>query len=390
MTTDIAVLGPLGDDECARYIGDGLTAIGATVRLIDPLRVRDILKPLGLDMLNHHYHYRKPVSLKWLAEHHTERCDIRGCSIFFITDQPVEYVNDLEPLDDLGNKPIVVAYHNEYNQPPGCLNADIVAYGQPQLRGLTQALYPWQSANWRREFDLPGAVFLERYTRVTEKTYPGIVWVGDNSAGTYGGGGERYGKWHSLAYDIWHSMDEKVELARAQGISIRDQHPEIAREEYLSETQNARAALMIHPDHIWCSRRLFESIAVGTLPIIHVQVERYASPHNPGREYNWRLDKVYTNERFLAQMGFVNGVNCLTFTDFRQLPFLDKFVKENPALVAEMVDRAYELVRDRHTFQHRARQVLSEVQLYRDIVVHAEQESKTGVGLPYQQMEVQL
>lgn len=380
----------MGDDECARFIADGLTAIGATVRMIDPLRIRDILKPLGLDMLNHHYHFRKPVSLKWLAEHHTETCDIRGCSIIFITDQPVEYINDLEAFDELGNKPVVIAYHNEYNQPMGCLDADIVCYGQPQLRALTHALYPWPSANWRREFDLIGAVFLERYKPVAKKTYPGIIWVGDNCAGKYGGGGDRYGKWHSLAYDIWKTMDDKVELVRAQGVSVRDEHPEISRDKYLVLTGGARAALMIHPDHIWCSRRVFEAIALGTLPVIHIQVEHYTNQNNTDIVYNWRLDKVYTCERFYSQLGFVNGVNCLMFTDFRQLPFLDKFVKENLVLVSEMVARARQLVEERHTFQHRARQILSEVQLFHDIMRNAEHENKTGVGLPYQQMEVQL
>src|SRR5512137_2836855 len=105
---NIAVMGPAGDDECAHYIHDGLKAIGCNVRLIDPLRAREtVLEHLGPVAMNEHYSQRKPISLEWLKNamvdmkwpntEAAKEADLRECQIIIITDQPVEYINDLLP-----------------------------------------------------------------------------------------------------------------------------------------------------------------------------------------------------------------------------------------------------------------------------------------------------
>jgi hypothetical protein len=392
----IAVMGPMGPDECAHYLLDGLNAIGCDARPIDPLRIRMMLKKHGgVEMMNDHNSYRKPLSLKWVADHaYTAEdgveVDIRGVPILIITDQIVQYDNDLPPIDELGNRPLVIFYHNEYDQPPSCLNPDIVLYGQPQLQALTVAMYPYECSRWRRQSNLLGAVFPERFARVPmpQKTIKGVTWVGDNFVGKYGTGATTWGRWHSIAYDVWRTFNDKVNDARTQGIQMSDNEPEITHGRYVELVSSARGHVIIQPNHIWCSRRLFECIAMGTVPIIHLQVEPTGDEWDP----SFKRHAQSTHARFIEDLGFVNGVNCYTYTDPKQLKFIDKLLRDDSNVEENqrIADAAYELVLQRHTFQHRAKQVLSEVETWRNIVSSDEMLDRLGYSLPYLKREVQL
>jgi hypothetical protein len=395
MTLAIAVIGPMGFDECAHYFGDGLVAVGADVRMIDPLRVRELVRThFGQQGINDHYVFRKPLSLQWLVNNAVENCDIRGCSILFITDQPIEYINDLEPFDELGNTPIVVFHHNEYNQPPSVIQgANIVAYGQPQLRQLYQALYPWGASRVTRHFDLPAAVFPERIqpVRMVDKPFADVCWPTDNFHGR-ASNPARITRWHSLSNDLWRSVDDVLMAAFQHGVKGIDLEGDIefTRQAYLEHTKKHRAALIAFPLHIYAGRRLFETICCGTLPVIHVQVERFG--WEDPLDYNWRLDKFYSHERFLAQCGFQNGVNCLMYRNPEELDYICKYIADdsNLSAIQRMADAALELVKQRHTYVCRAKQLLTEVQLYRDIVRSNAVEDETGISLPYTRHEVQL
>jgi hypothetical protein len=325
-------------------------------------------------------------------EHKTEHCDISGCSIIFITDQPIEYVNDLEPFDELGNKPVVVFYHNEYNQPPSCLNADIVCYGQPQLKALTSALYPWAASHWVREFDLPCAVFPERIAASKmDNKLPSVVWPNDNFHGQKAAvSAGHITRWHPVSNDLWCTVDDVLHEAFKHGVEFVDGDGDVTREEYLQITREHRAALIAFPRHIYNGRRLFETVCCGTVPIIHVQVERFGNEDS--NDYNWRQDKFYSHERFLAQLGFRDGENCIMYRNAEQLDYITRFVANevNVPLLQRMADNAMELVTKRHSYANRARQILTEVQLFRDINKAQKHEDETGIGLPYTRKEIEL
>lgn len=365
----IAVMGPMGHDECAHYLFDGLAQCGANVRAIDPIPIRDTLRRLyGTAETQHYSCLRKPVSLQLLKDNPSPRCDITDCSIILITDMYFTMLNDLNPMDEVGNRPLVIFYHNEIDQPPACTTANLVCYGQEPIKNITHAMYCHEFAYTKHEFMLYPAAFPERHDPTREKKYPGISWIGDNLIGVNGTLSRVYGRNHLLAQHNTETYQAKLDDAKKILPPERfiEEDPSkalfLTRPAYLDILEQCQAHLIIFPDRVYWGRRLFECIACGAVPVIHVQSKQHAE--------------------LLEAAGFLNGVNCLTYTDARQLKVLDQWVRQDLETNHKITDEALKLLKERHTYKHRGQEILGEIDLWRRIVVNILEGQRTGIELP--------
>ena len=69
----------------------------------------------------------------------------------------------------------------------------------------------------------------------------------------------------------------------------------------------------------------------------------------------------------LSEIGFRSGVNCLTYDNERELHQCVQTLLDDPALASDIAQNGYQLIQNKHTYYHRAMQVLSMVEQWQTL-----------------------
>lgn len=216
-------------------------------------------------------------------------------------------------------------YHREYLDYPSAINPDIIAYNLPchdeWMRQNAPSLYYTPV-----KINLTIAVDPEEWNPSREKDLKGLNYVScyeDIMAE------KRDYAWSQLYGEF---LDREKRFT-ANGCRINGGRyvdtPEL--KDYIERSEEF---LQFMPPGIFASRRLLECSVSKTLPIIYIESKASLDYHE--------------------DLGFEHRENCMMFND--------KPLFESEYDIERLVNNAYDLVLGRHTYNHRAKQILELLQ----------------------------
>ena len=218
----------------------------------------------------------------------------------------------------------VLYYHREMLDYPSCMNPDILAYNVPNNDRYIRQYYPplWFSA---KRIDLPIAVDPEEWNPNREKDLKGLNFVSCYEDIMEE---KRDVTWNTFYNEYLH----RVNIYTAKDCRLNG-GLYVKFDEYKDYMERSEAFLNVMTPSVYYSRRLLEAAACRTIPVIHIENDESAEFHN--------------------DMGFYNGENCIMFKDdpHIELQFYHKTHQE-------IINNAYDLVLYKHTYDHRAKQIL--------------------------------
>lgn len=216
----------------------------------------------------------------------------------------------------------VLYYHREYLDYPSCLNPDILAYNLPCHDKFMRQYYP-QLFFTRTKIDLTIAVDPEEYNPNREKDLTGL-----NYATCYENVMDEKRDW------VWNNF-YKIFLEREKRFTSNGCRVNGGRyvdtPELKDYIERSEAFLQFMPPGVFASRRLLECAVSKTLPVIYIESEESRDYHN--------------------ELGFYDDENCLMFME---KPLFHPKMYCDPTLI----DDAYGTVLEKHTYDHRAKQIL--------------------------------
>ena len=219
----------------------------------------------------------------------------------------------------------VFYYHREMGCYPSCMNPDIMAYNYPVHDSYIWHYYPklWHSTE---KLVLNVAIDPEEFNPNREKDLVGL-----NYSSPYEGLMEekRDFLWNYLNEDYM----EREKKFTENGCRYNGERY-VSYKDYKDYLERSEAFLIFTLPFVYGSRRTLESAICKTLPIIYIE--------------NKEAERYYNN------LGFFHQETCNFFGDDGPIMVWQK--KE------EIIKNAYDLVLERHTYDHRANQIIELLQ----------------------------
>jgi hypothetical protein len=297
-------------------------------------RVQNIVTTFSISNIFEHFVpvQRKERVMRWkepvlLSDCVSERPDI---DVLIIEQSYLHYINDLS---------IPVIYkHNEMFSPPTCWTPDIILYNNYEMFDFVHQYYPnYHSKIKRFAYSYPAAE--PAYFNPNRKKPIKFVNIGPPT--------DTFDK--RRRDFIWNNMQDfhnKVQACfRDEGLGTDITDHDIKPSEYKDLLETSEFVLISNNWGTYLGRRQCEALAAGCIPVMMVENQDCM--------------------RNVTEYGFIDGSNCLMFADLEQLREAARYIEiMTPKEVLDMRTAGMKLLLERHTFEHRAKQILAEINLF--------------------------
>lgn len=191
----------------------------------------------------------------------------------------------------------------------------------------------WGNTPFKLQF--LNAVSLKDWDYKKEKEYKGLNYVGTQRPL------ERYMVGDYVQRDYLIDTYAITEYCRNNDIATIHDYYKMKFAEYHYILERCEALLFIPGRNAYLSRRLYEAAACKCMLFIYVQSE-----FAPG------IPNGFAKQQYEKILGLTHGLNCVMFDDMKKLKNLWIMYKNKRA---KMVQKAYEWVQNRHTYDIRAK-----------------------------------
>jgi len=303
-----AIIGLGGTNTFSRKIEKALKKLGHSVYLLTTNELKNRYCPSKFK-LEYHIYQKNPMDLR-------EILPVENYDMIIISHSDLVFNNPKKSSTK------VLYFHREMRCYPSCMNPDILAFNHPAHDPFVWHYYP-KLYNSGVKINLPYAVDPEEFNAHREKDLTGLNYVSVfedvmNESRDY--------MWN---YMFKHFLSREKKFTK-KGCRFNGGRY-IGFKEYKDFLERSEAFLVFASPGIFGTRRMFEIAACKSLPVIHIESE---------------VAREYYND-----IGFEHLENCVMFHNFTPKTI-------NYDNYKEMVNNAYNLVLENHTYDHRAKEIL--------------------------------
>jgi hypothetical protein len=266
--------------------------------------------------------------------------------LLFPISKTIKYLNE-EPELIIVDEPMFIFYndthipvfyaHREFKRPPKLYYPDMAFFWHKGVSRYFKDMFaPYWASNVPRILELPPAVDMSRYPP-QEKTIKGI----SNIAGREVLDFLRKSVELTARALIHETLREHATVKALDIPFIGDEEGKMSDEGYRATLPKCEAIWCIQPSGQYISRRMLEAMACKTVVVLKPENEEH--------------------EDVLKDMGLYRGTHYIGIDDLSELEDLHKNFKYEDHL--DMVELAYLVIKNNHTFKHRAEFL---VEMYKD------------------------
>lgn len=307
-----AIIGLGGPNTFAQKLKKALMKLGHSVYLLSQSEIKNRYC-VSIFKRNYHLEMKYPIDLR-------EILPIDNYDMIIISHIDFVFNNP-----GIGSTKVLY-YHREMFFYPSCLNPNILAYNSPHHDSFIRSYYPklWHIPY---KIDIPVAVDPEEFNPSREKDLLGLNYV------------STYEVIMDVKRDYYWNYIFKEYFTREKKFTengCRYNGDKFASfDAYKDYLERSEAFLFFTGPGMFGSRRIVEIAACKTLPVIHIESEASEEYHN--------------------KLEFEHLENCIMFRNFTPKTI-------NYDNYKEMVNNAYDLVVNNHTYDCRANQIIKLLQ----------------------------
>lgn len=222
----------------------------------------------------------------------------------------------------------IIYYHRDIPTALFMEDMDILLYRFKSMEGVISKEYPhiWNNGIHKQQF-LNG-VDMASFSHDFEKIHKGINWIGWKHTFEY--------YWDYPKQKEYYQHVKDIVLEAKERKLIKYHEHGIPYLEYRKILMQSEAVLIIPGKDAYVTRKIYEAAASRTLIVLYVQ--------------DYKAKEIYDN------LGLIDGVNCLMFTNVDELESIKNFFKD--VKIKTYTDNAYDWVKNNHTWDHRAKELI--------------------------------
>lgn len=302
-----AIIGSGGPNSFAGKIFESLEKLGHKGYLLSTTEIKNRYCPSQFK-LEYHIYQKNPIDLR-------EILPVENYDFIIISHTDFVFNNP-----KIGSTKVLYA-HREMLCYPSCMNPDVLAYNEEEQDRFIWHYYPrlWYTT---KKMDLIVATDPGEFNHDREKDLDGLNYTSYYEVVME----EKRDFFWNYSFKTFLDRRDKFtkEECRVNGGMFMDYN------EYRAYLERSEAFLLFMGPMVFASRRLMETAACKSVPIIHIESKASLEFHN--------------------RLGFENGENCNMFTK--------KPIVPSPSDSLELAKTAYDLVVNNHTYDHRAKEIL--------------------------------